>query len=1388
MATTTGSKRLLSISSEAMAASNSMTYGGLNVATEQFVSTQVSNLISSAPGALDTLNELAAAIGDDSNFATTVTNSIATKLDASVNPLKAASVSNDTITFTRADNTTFAITTSDANTDTNYYLNGITRSGNTLTFSVSGTTNRTYTFGSAAWSATSAFDAAGSADAVNTRIDSEIIPLIDGKADASHTHAYLPLAGGTITGSLTVSGSQTRGTYTTLSQYHSGADNIVLKGNASGISSIFFESEKDGTNINHPSDFGFIQYHAYGTSTTGESNELIIGVSNDADDHVILNAPNVNGLKFRTGVSATDYTVYHSGNLSLATLGYTGATNANYITNNNQLTNGAGYATETWVNEQNFATDAAISTAIGNVTLATLGFTGAANANYITNNNQLTNGAGYITSFDITTQTDGKYLRSNANDTFTGTITMGKQHALVANNYGRGVYGVYSATRYQHVWGMGTAYNLADDGTGTGNLYGVAWTHSNVGGESISGLGHQMLIMSNGDTRSALGDGIWTKYNVYADGGNSTEWNQAYDWGNHASAGYLTTSGKAADSNLLDGLDSSRFLYTTSGQFSGDWNTLTDSDREIRLVEVHNITGGAHSNHPTGLYTYGSVLGWQLDNSTFKLYNSHTGDLAFQTGWNNDGYSGWRTIIHSANIGSQSVNYATTAGSAPANGGNADTLDGINSTSFLRSDANDTHSGELALTSITGASGTIANTKGSYLHIGAWGVARTADTAVLVNTAYRSDILSYTRSFTIGNTARNFNGSANVSWSLADIGAEAAGAAAVVDGRIDTEVLPAIGAVTLATLGYTGATNANYITNNNQLTNGAGYLTSSNDRVYITDSRGSARAPSYYNDRYAQWDFQNVSDTGVGGDGWHALLTVSKWSSYDNSHRQEQLIFSGEHLWRRTATSDSAWGANKKIWDSGNLDAFVGATVSNDTITFTQANGGTVAVTTSDANSWRGIDDTPVNGQTGESISSNWAYDHVNASNPHGTTAADVGADAAGAADAVNTRIDEDVLPAIPTNNNQLTNGAGYITDGNTNWNNTYGFIASGDTQEPGGWTSATKFKSSGQIADADSGSHSLQVISDNNNDAFMAFHVSGDYAVFFGLDGATNRLHTGGWSAGATSYQIWDSRDFNQTSINNWNAAHGWGNHAGLYDIAGSGLAYADIVNTRIDEEVLPAIPSNNNQLTNGAGYVTASAAAAMDFNGYHIYEVDRIEMQGENKDVKFSVWNGTTYGIGMTSGVTYGGLNDYAMTFCMNNDTDRGFWWGYSGQTKSAGAMSLTTGGILTVASSITAGGDITAFSDARVKENIETIDNALDKVTQLRGVEYNRIGAEERSIGVIAQEVQEVLPEVVREGQDGMLSVAYGNITGVLIEAIKEQQKQIEELKAQLDGLTK
>jgi len=95
-------------------------------------------------------------------------------------------------------------------------------------------------------------------------------------------------------------------------------------------------------------------------------------------------------------------------------------------------------------------------------------------------------------------------------------------------------------------------------------------------------------------------------------------------------------------------------------------------------------------------------------------------------------------------------------------------------------------------------------------------------------------------------------------------------------------------------------------------------------------------------------------------------------------------------------------------------------------------------------------------------------------------------------------------------------------------------------------------------------------------------------------------------------------------------------------------------------------------------------------------------------------------------------------------------------------------------------TATGDIVAYSDMRLKSNVETIDNALEKVEALRGVSYDKDG--KKSVGVIAQEVLEVIPEVVSE-EGEYLGVAYGNLVGVLIEAVKELSAEVKELKAKL-----
>lgn len=103
------------------------------------------------------------------------------------------------------------------------------------------------------------------------------------------------------------------------------------------------------------------------------------------------------------------------------------------------------------------------------------------------------------------------------------------------------------------------------------------------------------------------------------------------------------------------------------------------------------------------------------------------------------------------------------------------------------------------------------------------------------------------------------------------------------------------------------------------------------------------------------------------------------------------------------------------------------------------------------------------------------------------------------------------------------------------------------------------------------------------------------------------------------------------------------------------------------------------------------------------------------------------------------------------------------------------------VTIGANLEVEGDINSKSDARLKENIETIPAALEKVAALRGVNYTWKESGKESGGVIAQDVQAVMPNLIEEGE--FLSVQYNGLVGLLIEAVKEQQAQIEELKAKL-----
>jgi hypothetical protein len=124
------------------------------------------------------------------------------------------------------------------------------------------------------------------------------------------------------------------------------------------------------------------------------------------------------------------------------------------------------------------------------------------------------------------------------------------------------------------------------------------------------------------------------------------------------------------------------------------------------------------------------------------------------------------------------------------------------------------------------------------------------------------------------------------------------------------------------------------------------------------------------------------------------------------------------------------------------------------------------------------------------------------------------------------------------------------------------------------------------------------------------------------------------------------------------------------------------------------------------------------------------------------------------------------------------------------------LEVGGSLYVTSSITAAADIIAYysSDARLKENVTRIDNALDKVTKLNGYTFtwnDKIVRpadfhNEVEVGVIAQEVQEVLPEIVKERATGYLAIKYEQLTPLLIEAIKELKESNDKLQSRIEEL--
>ena len=159
-------------------------------------------------------------------------------------------------------------------------------------------------------------------------------------------------------------------------------------------------------------------------------------------------------------------------------------------------------------------------------------------------------------------------------------------------------------------------------------------------------------------------------------------------------------------------------------------------------------------------------------------------------------------------------------------------------------------------------------------------------------------------------------------------------------------------------------------------------------------------------------------------------------------------------------------------------------------------------------------------------------------------------------------------------------------------------------------------------------------------------------------------------------------------------------------------------------------------------------------------------------------NLWS-TSYGIGVQSSTTY-----------FRSGTR--FSWhrgGSHSDTENAPGTGGTTAMTLDGSSNLLVTGEVTAYSDARIKDNIEVVADPLTKLLSIRGVTFTRTDQEDterRHMGVIAQEVEQYFPEVVHTNEDGMKTVNYGAMAGAFIEAFKEQQSQIDELRAMVQKL--
>ena len=225
------------------------------------------------------------------------------------------------------------------------------------------------------------------------------------------------------------------------------------------------------------------------------------------------------------------------------------------------------------------------------------------------------------------------------------------------------------------------------------------------------------------------------------------------------------------------------------------------------------------------------------------------------------------------------------------------------------------------------------------------------------------------------------------------------------------------------------------------------------------------------------------------------------------------------------------------------------------------------------------------------------------------------------------------------------------------------------------------------------------------------------------------------------------------------------------------------------------------------GATSLSGNTAIAIDSNGNQYLEFrTRSDSAGIMQGILFTD-NGRNAFIGFkeytgAAANTYGESVHFAIIDFSASDAGSGFWWGTTTDPQNgvtSPKMFLRGNGNLNVGygsdqgyklavnGTIYASGDVIAYSDVSVKTNFRPIKNALNRLTKSRGIVYDRTDTHHKdNIGFIAQELEVEFPELINTNADGTKGVKYQNMVAVLTEAVKEQQTQIESQKSEIEEL--